>query len=428
MTRRRDGTFVASIPCASESLRYQLLGVAKDGLPTAGTMADTFFLRRGRGIASIRAGGKPVDVVFDPRRLPRSRSDVVVRYSDPHGLSAAIFPLFLENTREEERTSRLFQAHLAAGGDADSFTWDRSAYLRTLERQLARERDGRRRPFLLLTCLRMGGARTDSTLALEALQAIPPDSPIWGLSPGGPAGPLWAAWSATKRSDLIRAYAERGSTTHLDRDTRAGFLSVAISEAERAGDKDRVGRYVTRMSEEFQGTEYHQITEKRLGSNRKIRPGQLAPDAALSALEDTSKVIRISDFRGKHLLLDFWAVWCGPCRAEMPNIHKAWDAFKDRGLAIVGVSFDRQRVDVVAYRRDKWAMPWIHTFVDQGFQSEVSAAYDVWGIPKAVLIGPDGTIVAEGDELRGEKLHGTLARVLGEPGAAATGSPSRSAP
>src|SRR5262249_49195834 len=61
MKRRGAGPFAATVPCESESLRYQLLGVAKDGLPTAGTMADTFFLRGGRGVASIRAGGKPVE-------------------------------------------------------------------------------------------------------------------------------------------------------------------------------------------------------------------------------------------------------------------------------------------------------------------------------------------------------------------------------
>ena len=423
MTRRRDGTYAATIPCASESLRYQLLGVAKDGLPTAGTHADTFFIRRGRGIASIRAGGQPVELTFDPRRLPRSRGEAVVRFADPHSLSASVFPLFIDDTREENRLGKALEAHAAAGGDPDSFRWDRSAYLQSLDRKLARERDPNRRQFLLLTYLRNGGGRMDSLRARQALDAIPPDSPLWGLSPGGPGSPLWTAWSVMKRPDLIRAYAEKGSETHPDRDTRAGFLSVAMSEAESAGDKDRLGRYVTRMTDEFQGTYHHEISLKRFSSNRKIRPGQPAPDVAFTALEDTSKVIRISDFRGQHLLLDFWAVWCGPCRAEMPQLHKAWDAFKDRGLALVSVSFDPLRADVAAYRQGKWAMPWTHAFADRGFGSEASAAYDVWGIPKAVLIGPDGTIVAEGDELRGGKLHGVLARVLGEPGAAATGKP-----
>lgn len=419
MARRRDGTFAATVPCPSESLRYQLLGVAKDGLPTAGTLADTFFLRAGRGIASIRAGRQPVEVVFDPRRLPRSSREADLRFADPRGPSASVWPLFREDTREEDRFGRAYQAHVAAGGDRDSFHWDWSAYLGSLKRRIPGERHALPRQYMLLNLFRHGGGGADSTLARQALEEIPPESPLWGLSPGGPGGPLWTLWRLTGRPSLIRAYAEKGSEGNPDRDVRAGFLSAAMSEARESGDKDRLGRYLTRMTDEFQGTFHHEIAVKQFAANRKIRPGESAPTVAFSALEDTTRRIAVSDFRGRHLLVDFWAVWCGPCRAEMPRLHEAWETFEDRGLEILSVSFDLQPGDVEAYRRDKWAMPWRHAFARGGFSSEESAAFDVWGIPKAVLIGPDGTIVAEGNELRGEELPRTLARVLGVPASAA---------
>lgn len=415
MTQRPDGTFAATIPCRAESLRYQLLGVAKDGLPTAGTMADTFFLRSARGIASIRAGGKPVEVVFDPRRLPRAKGDAVVRFADPNDPSARLLPLFRENTEEEERSGRAYQAFVAAGGDRDSFRWDASGYRSSLAGRIPAEHDPLRRQYLLLTFFRTGGSKSDSLLALSALDEIPPESPLWGLAPGGPGTAMWSLWRNTGRLSRIQAYAERGSEANPDRDVRAGFLSVAMDAAKEAGDKDRLGRYTTRMMSEFQGTFYEEISRKTLAPNRKIRPGQPAPDVAFTGLEDSSQVIRISDFRGRHLLIDFWAVWCGPCRMEMPNLQRAWETFENRGLAVLSVSFDLQRADVAAYRRDKWSMPWRHAFADGGFDSKESAAFDVWGIPKPVLIGPDGVIEAEGDELRGEKLGQVLARVLGEP-------------
>src|SRR5262245_37540402 len=191
MTRRPDGTFAATVPCESESLRYQLLGVSKDGLPTAGTQADTFFLRGGRGIASIRAGRKPVEVVFDPRRLPRAKGDVIVRFADPKSASARIFPLFREDTDQEERMSAAYQSFVAAGGDRDSFHWDASGYRKSLERRIPTERDALRRQYLLLNFFRAGGSKPDSLLALRALDEIPPESPLWGLAPGGPGGAMW---------------------------------------------------------------------------------------------------------------------------------------------------------------------------------------------------------------------------------------------
>jgi hypothetical protein len=103
----------------------------------------------------------------------------------------------------------------------------------------------------------------------------------------------------------------------------------------------------------------------------------------------------------------------------MPELHRAWEAYRDRGLAILSVSFDIRRRDVAAYRKDKWPMPWLHAFAEEGMGGKESAVFGIWGIPKPVLIGPDGTIIAQESELRGGKLHQVLARTLGEPGAAA---------
>jgi thiol-disulfide isomerase/thioredoxin len=338
----------------------------------------------------------------------------VVRFADPNGASARLFPLFRADTEQEERSSRAYQAFVAAGGDRDSFRWDVSGYRKSLAGRIPTEHDPLRRQYLLLSFFRKGGSKSDSLLALRALDEIPPESALWGLAPGGPSGAMWSLWRATGPS-RIQAYAEKGSEANPDRDVRAGFLSVAMAVAKDAGDKDRLGRYTTRMTSEFQGTFYEEIVRKEMAPNRKIRVGQPAPDVAFTGLQDTSQVIRVSDFRGRHLLIDFWAVWCGPCRGEMPNLMQAWETFGDRGLAVLSVSFDLQRADVAAYRRDKWSMPWQHAFADGGFGSKESAAFDVSGIPKPVLVGPDGVIEAEGEELRGEKLSQVLARVLGEP-------------
>lgn len=98
----------------------------------------------------------------------------------------------------------------------------------------------------------------------------------------------------------------------------------------------------------------------------------------------------------------------------MVYLHKANDRFKEHGLVILSLSFDQKPEDVEQYRKGEWAMPWLHSFVEDGFKSPLAESFEVWGIPKPILIGPDGTILDTGSELRGDRLGATLARHLGE--------------
>ncbi len=98
----------------------------------------------------------------------------------------------------------------------------------------------------------------------------------------------------------------------------------------------------------------------------------------------------------------------------MVHLHKAYDRFKDHGLIILSLSLNRKPEDVEMFRDEKWAMPWLHSLAEGGFKSPLAESFDVWVIPKLILVGPDGTILATGGELRGDQLEVTLARHLGE--------------
>jgi hypothetical protein len=96
-------------------------------------------------------------------------------------------------------------------------------------------------------------------------------------------------------------------------------------------------------------------------------------------------------------------------------MHAAWAKFKGRPFEILSLSFDRKVEHIAPYRQQAATpMPWKHAFVEGGFQNPVADAYGVKGIPKPLLIGPDGTIVASGSELRGTELEKTLAKFLGK--------------
>ena len=123
------------------------------------------------------------------------------------------------------------------------------------------------------------------------------------------------------------------------------------------------------------------------------------------------KMHKLSEYvgQGKWVLVDFWASWCGPCKAEMPNVVAAYKKYHDKGFDIVGLSFDEEKDPWVKAIRE-WDMPWIHLSDLKYWETVAREVYSVDGIPDNILIDPEGTIVARG--LRGDALEARLAEVL----------------
>ena len=135
--------------------------------------------------------------------------------------------------------------------------------------------------------------------------------------------------------------------------------------------------------------------------------GQPAPELRLPSPD--GKEIALSDFRGKVVLIDFWASWCGPCRREMPNVVKAYEKYRNKGFEIFGVSLDQEKsrwVEAIAADRITW--PQVSDL--KHWQSDAARIYNVQAIPYTVLIDREGKILAK--NLRGEELDSKLAEVL----------------
>jgi thiol-disulfide isomerase/thioredoxin len=125
------------------------------------------------------------------------------------------------------------------------------------------------------------------------------------------------------------------------------------------------------------------------------------------------KPFNLVDYRGKFVLLDFWATWCAPCRAEMPHLKAAFEAFgKDERCVVVGLSLDDSAERPGRYAAEN-GLGWTQAFLGREPSERVTADFGVHGIPSIWLIGPDGKVVARG--LRGDAIKRAIAEVLAKP-------------
>jgi peroxiredoxin len=121
------------------------------------------------------------------------------------------------------------------------------------------------------------------------------------------------------------------------------------------------------------------------------------------------KPVKLSSFRGKYVLVDFWASWCRPCRAENPNVVSAYKSFKDKNFTVLGVSLDQSKDNwTQAIQED--GLTWTHVSDLQYWNNAAAKLYHIGGIPANMLIDPSGKII--GRDLRGEDLHKALSDAL----------------
>lgn len=198
----------------------------------------------------------------------------------------------------------------------------------------------------------------------------------------------------------VRAYLKENPNSHV-----SAYLAYYHLSFE--GGYENLDSILAGLDTSLTNSPYVQIMAARSAKLKQVAVGQPALNFTLDNPE--GEEISLSDFKGKYLLIDFWASWCGPCRAENPNVVAMYEEMKGKDFDILGVSFDT--------KRDKWLeaieedkLSWSHVSDLKGWQSEAGGLYAVNSIPHTVLLDKEGVIIAK--DLRGDALRAKLEELL----------------
>lgn len=365
----------------------------------------------------------PARIVFDPQKLHVVDAEPRVQFRDPDCLPAryADFAELMRVAREHYLEQRRAMQEEGASSDelkafAEEYDWAKIDG--ALGNWLNESNDPDLRGTLLLTYVGQS-VRTDSLYARMALAEVEPGSPKWGMS----SLLLPSAIDATGRPEVYEEFLYEALRENPSEAVKTDALFQLLWTAhEDHNEKEARILYVWLVSE-YPDAWQTEFARSEFDPSRAVREGQPVPEFEIASLEDSTVVYSSASLVGQVYLIDFWSTWCAPCIAEMPYLHAAYAKYKEDGFTILSLSFDEKPEDVIEYRaKGEWTMPWLHAFVEGGFGNELAKRFQVYGIPKPVLIGREGTILATFRDLKSKKLDETLAGVFGrEPTASEEG-------
>jgi len=205
----------------------------------------------------------------------------------------------------------------------------------------------------------------------------------------------------------IKAINLKFAETHLN--SFMGLYTYNLYVLDSKFDPAEVEPIFNRFSAALKSSELGKKTIEKIAIGKRRQAGAKATDFTQNDLND--RPFTLSSLRGKYVLVDFWASWCVPCRAENPNVVKAYQELKGKNFEIVGVSLDYpggKAVWAEAVKKD--GLPWIQVSDLKGWKNEVAVLYGINSVPQNLLIDPNGMIIAK--NLRGEALTQKLKELI----------------
>lgn len=214
-----------------------------------------------------------------------------------------------------------------------------------------------------------------------------------------------------KYQRLVKEETEKGYGDYIRNNPTSPIILYLLESYIDGGDVVSIKPIFESLPDEMKNTMVGQKIEQKITVAQALAVGGVAPN--FSQQDSTGKTITLSEFRGKYLLIDFWASWCGPCRKENPNLVKAYEKYKSKNFEILGISLD----DANDNGREKWlkaikkdGLTWPQVSDLKAWDNEVAKKYGVSALPQNYLLDPTGKVIAV--NLRGKELEAKLEKLL----------------
>ena len=414
LTAIKDGDgntiYTTERTATGDTLSYQLLGITK-GRSVNGNQANYFVYDGGgdyRSVFHTQRGNKR-SITFDPRfmKYPKNDSLPIVTVKNNMFLQKAIA---LSIKVDEMRNAAMVVP--TQGGPVTMS----SAKVREMGEFVKADFQKEISSGDMLSAQFAGVIRASqyspnsfsfgADEAAQILNVVPASSPFWAMA----NNQVWALTGVVD-SSFGHAY-QKGLESNPDQSVRGTALCYEMIAAHDAKNDIEWKRLYELVKNDYSEVPMAKFTLVEYNPDAAVMVGKHVPDFEVTTLGGAGKVSDKS-MLGKYYMIDFWATWCGPCVGEMASMHSAYEKFKGKkGFDIVSISMDAAENNITPFRK-KWKMPWTNAFIPGIWDAELAKKFEVASIPKPILVGPDGTIVAMSESLRGDELEKTLSKYLG---------------
>ncbi|APF19627.1 alkyl hydroperoxide reductase/ Thiol specific antioxidant/ Mal allergen [Caldithrix abyssi DSM 13497] len=412
MNKNEDGTFSLQVPVHADTLAYQLIGLIPNEQSINGTQQD-YMVYDGQGDykSVIKTTDSTVTVTFDPQKLPRfyNRALPTALVKKGNAITQQILDAALMIHRTMMAWNEQRQRYAQLTGTDRGFRFNFSeldSVLNALEKTASSDKVKKYITFQRVLLTQYGMASPDTLLQYLGNNLTMTD-PLWSFNPQI----MPFVYERTMGVEKALAALEEALPQIESKNTRAFVLIHLGMRAKYMRNNEKVTWVYNQLKEGYEDIPIVKYYIAQFNPEMGISVGKQIPDFKVKNL-DTGEEITKESLKGKFVLLDFWATWCAPCISEMPAMHQAYERFKDKNFVILSLSFDRKIEDLYKFRKGQWKMPWLHAYLDNSIRDQIAQKFEVSGIPKPILVSPEGVIVAMEADLRGQNLEKTLSKFI----------------